>query len=458
MAQAKQQGRALIIVQNLSVPFDRRVWLECQTLVAAGYGVSVICPKGPGDPSYQLLEGVHLHKYRPAPVARGAFGYALEFLWCWVLTARLSLKVLARHGFDVIQTCNPPDTYWALAIPYKLLGKRFVYDQHDLCPEVYASRFGGDASSLLLGGLRLLEKATYRTADHVISTNSSYRKMAMTRGRKAPEAVTIVRSGPDTSRMKPAKKEPELANGRRYLACYLGVMGPQDGVELLLRAWSILVHDLGRDDCHLALLGFGDCYEDLVRQSVDLGLSDFVTFTGRADGELISRYLSSADIGVCPDPHSPLNDVSTMNKTMEYMAFGLPLVSFDLAESVVSGGDAAVFVAGDDVEAFAAAVVDLLDDPEQRWDLGVRARRRAVGVLDWRMQAAEYVGVYDRLLGLPDRHIIVLPDSESAGRFVALADRRQQDRRVGAARPFTGTVRSDDRSPSGERRAEPIAV
>ncbi|MGB8650518.1 MAG: glycosyltransferase family 4 protein [Mycobacteriales bacterium] len=440
------------------MPLDRRVWLECQTLVAAGYGVSVICPKGPDEPSYELLDGVHLHKYRPAPALGGVPGYVLEFLWCWVLTALLSVKVLARHGFDVIQTCNPPDTYWALALPYKMFGKRFVYDQHDLCPEVYASRFGDGRSSLLQRCLVLLERATYRTADQVISTNASYRRMAMTRGRKAAEDVTVVRSGPDTSRMKPGKRVPELAKGRPFLACYLGVMGPQDGVDVLLRSWSVLVHDMRRDDCHLALLGFGDCYDDLVKQSAALGLSGHVTFTGRADADLVSLYLSSADVGVCPDPHSPLNDVSTMNKTMEYMAFGLPVVSFDLAESVISAGDAAVFVDGDE-GAFAQAVSDLLDDPERRWELGVRARQRAVDVLDWRKQAAGYVGVFDKLRQLPDRHLVVLPDADEPGRFLAFGERRFGERRHPQVVP-AGHLPERRRGPTAgaDRRSQQAAL
>lgn len=426
---ASRPGRVLIVVQNLSVPFDRRVWLECQTLVAAGYGVSVICPRGPDDASYEVLEGVHLHKYRPAPTAGGLAGYALEFVWCWLMTALLSVRVLVHEGFDVLQTCNPPDTYWALALPYKLLGKRFVYDQHDLCPEVYASRFGAEQSSLLLRGLRLLERANYRAADHVISTNGSYREMALTRGHKAPAEVTVVRSGPDTSRMRPGGRDGELARGRPYLACYLGVMGPQDGVDVLLRSWAVLVHEMGRDDCHLALLGFGDCYDDLVRLATELHLDGHVTFTGRAGPEVVSHYLSSADLGVCPDPHSPLNDVSTMNKTMEYMAFGLPVVSFDLPESVVSAGEAAIFVEGDET-AFAKAVDALLDDPDRREELGARARARAVQVLDWRLQARRYVQVFDRLRKLSERDLVVLPDAVAVGRFLAFPERRHRQRRA----------------------------
>ena len=426
----------LIIVQNLPVPFDRRVWLECQTLVAAGYSVSVICPKGPGDPSYEQLEGVHLHKYRPAPQAQGVAGYACEFIWSWLFTAALSVRVLRRHGFGVIQTCNPPDTYWALALPYKLLGKRFVYDQHDLCPEVYASRFGSGASSTLLRGLRWLERATYRTADHIVSTNASYKRIAMSRGGRQDSDITIVRSGPDTSRMRAVPPLPELTNGRKYLACYLGVMGPQDGVDLLIRSWSVFVNEMGRDDCHLALLGFGDCFDALRRMTTDLGLDDHVTFTGRADAGVISSYLSTADVGICPDPHSPLNDVSTMNKTMEYMAFGLPVVTFDLQETVVSAADVAVYVPGNDPRDLAHAIAEVLDDGARREDLGARARQRAEQVLDWRMQAPAYVGVFDRVLGRQARDLIVLPDEQSPGRFHAFIDRRTGARTV--VRPTSG--------------------
>lgn len=425
---AVAQGRVLIVVQNLPVPFDRRVWMECQTLRAAGYTVSVICPKGPGDPSYELLDGVHLYKYRGAPQAEGVLGYGLEFVWSWALTALKSVKVLRENGFDVLQACNPPDTYWALALPYKLLGKRFVYDQHDLCPEVYVSRFGDRARPGLVKALRLMERATYAVADHVISTNDSYRERAMTRGRKRAEDVTIVRSGPDTSRMRPTEPEPALKNGRKHLAVYLGVMGPQDGVDGLVRTWDALVHGLGRDDCQLALLGFGDCLEPLKALTAELGLQDHVTFTGRADAAMISRYLSTADVGVCPDPHSPLNDVSTMNKTMEYMAYGLSVVTFDLPETLVSAGEAAVYVEGDAPEDLASAVAELLDDVGRREDLGERARRRAVEVLDWRVQAVEYLAAYDAVLRRPKRDVIVIPDVTAPGRFLALPERRSTPR------------------------------
>ncbi|WP_250283811.1 MULTISPECIES: glycosyltransferase family 4 protein [unclassified Frankia] len=390
--------RVLIIVQNLPVPLDRRVWLECQELVRAGYTVSVICPRGPQDPDYQELDGVHLHKYDAPKTRPGVRGYLAEFVVCWLRTARLSVRVRREIGFDVIQACNPPDTYALLAAPYKLTGTKFVYDQHDLCPEVYRSRFDRP-SDLLLRGLYLLEGITYRLADHVISTNESYRLVAMGRGRRDHADTTVVRSGPDTDRMRPGADSPDLRRGRRHLAVYLGVMGPQDGVDAVLRALDILVHKDGREDIHVALLGFGDCFEELRALSTELGLDDYVTFTGRADAVTIEKYLRTAAVGLGPDPANPLNEVSTMNKTMEYMAYGVPVVTFDLTETRVSAGYTACYVEPGDLEGFARAVTDLLDDPERRRELGRQGRERAVEVLDWRLQAPGYVAVYDHLLG-----------------------------------------------------------
>ncbi|WP_242606341.1 glycosyltransferase family 4 protein [Protofrankia symbiont of Coriaria ruscifolia] len=395
----KVNKRVLIIVQNLPVPLDRRVWLECQELVRAGYTVSVICPKGPQDPGYQELDGVRLYKYDAPTTQPGVRGYLTEFVVCWLKTARLSVRVRREIGFDVIQACNPPDTYALLAAPYKLAGAKFVYDQHDLCPEVYRSRFDRP-SPLLLRGLYLLEGITYRFADHVISTNESYRLVAMGRGGRGCDDMTVVRSGPDTDRMRPGVDSPELRRGRRHLIVYLGVMGPQDGVDSVLHVLDILVHKDGREDIHLALLGFGDCLEDLRVLSTELGLDDYVTFTGRADAATIEKYLRTAAVGLGPDPANPLNEVSTMNKTMEYMAYGVPVVTFDLIETRVSAGDAACYVEPGDLEGFARAVTDLLDDPERRSTLGRKGRERAAEVLDWCLQAPGYVAVYDHLLGV----------------------------------------------------------
>lgn len=431
----------LIIVQNLPVPFDRRVWLECQALVANGYRVSVICPKGPGDPAHQVIDGVSIHKYRPAPQADGMAGYAWEFVYCWARTAALSVRVRRQGRFDAIQACNPPDTYWALARLWRLGKVKFVFDQHDLNPELYLSRFGEPATfagRLQLRGLRWLEAQTYRAADHVISTNESYKAIATGRGRMPADEVTVVRSGPDTRQMRPVyPTEAPVVDGRRvYTLTYLGIMGPQDGVDVILDVMEELTVRRGRTDVRATLMGFGDCLEGLQRSSEERGLSDRVTFTGRADKEMIARHLSAADVGLCPDLKTPLNDVSTMNKTMEYMAYALPCVAFDLVETRVSGGEAALFVDSGDVTGFADAVERLLDDPELRTDLGMRARERVATYLDWRPQAMAYVEAYRRLVPSAIRARLVnvpLPRAGSgpdAPAYVDLDDRDELRRFV----------------------------
>ncbi|HET8595391.1 MAG TPA: glycosyltransferase family 4 protein [Intrasporangium sp.] len=392
----------LIIVQNLPVPLDRRVWLECQALVASGYEVSVICPKGPGDPSHQHLDGVYIYKYRPAPQAQGLPGFVIEFVYSWLQTARLSLKVWRRRPFEVLQACNPPDTYWALARLWRRRGVRFVFDHHDLNPELFLSRFGepkGLAQRLEYRGLLWLERMTFRTADRVTSTNDSYRAIAMRRGRRRGEDVTVVRSCPDTHAMRPIHPDGHVRKPTRFALVYLGIMGPQDGVDTVLDVMDELVHRRGREDVHAWLLGFGDCYEALQRRSEELDLTKAVTFTGRADKDMIADYLSAADVGLCPDRKTPLNDLSTMNKTMEYMAYCLPIVSFDLVETRVTAGDAALYVDSDDLPGFADAVERLLDDDQLRADLGLRGRQRVSAELDWRSQATAYVSVFDDLTG-----------------------------------------------------------
>jgi glycosyltransferase involved in cell wall biosynthesis len=404
MTRTGARTRVLIIVQNLPVPLDRRVWLECQALRAQGYEVSVICPKGPGDPAFQEIDGVHIYKYAPAPEAKGLLGFALEFTYSWLRTAWLSLRVRRRHGFDVIQACNPPDTYWLLALLWRLAGVRFVFDQHDLNPELYISRFGkptGIGGRMQLGGLVLLERNTYRMADRVISTNGSYKGIAERRGKLRPDLVTVVRSGPDTTVMRPVYPDPAIRAGADHVLAYIGIMGPQDGVENILAVMDELVHVRGRTGVRAVLMGFGDCLEDLKREATERGLDDNVVFTGRVGPAQIAQHLSSADLGLGPDLNTPLNNVSTMNKTMEYMAYGVPSVSFDLVETRVSAGDTGVFVPSGDITGFADAVEALLDDPDRRVELGLAARRRVAAELDWKPQAEAYVGVFDGLMDNP---------------------------------------------------------
>ena len=399
---AASAPHVLIIVQNLPVPLDRRVWLECRSLRSAGYEVSVICPKGPSDPGYAFHEGVHLYKYAPPREVEGALGYAWEFLYCWLRTASLSLRVRRRRRFDVIQACNPPDTYWLLARLWRASGVKFVFDHHDLNPEVFRSRFG-EPSSLLqraqLAFLYWLERRTFAAADHVISTNGSYREIALRRGNVAADDTTIVRSGPDTSVMKPSAVDPSLLRGGDSLVAYLGIMGPQDGVDGVLDVAERIVRVHGRTDVRFAMLGFGDCLEDLKRDCTRRGLDEYVSWVGRVGPPEISAYLSAATVGICPDPMSPLNNISTMNKTMEYMAYALPVVTYRLRETVVSAGECAVYVEPGDVDGLADAVLALVDDPERCAVLGRAGRSRAVEVLDWRPQSRAYLDAYTAVTG-----------------------------------------------------------
>ena len=404
--------RVLIIVQNLPVPFDRRVWLECQALTAAGYQVAVVCPKGKGDPAYQVVDGVELYKYEPYAPGGSKLSFVAEYAYSFTATAWKTFLARARGGllrgrFDVIQACNPPDIFWPLAIFFKAAEHtRFVFDHHDLCPELFESRFGG--RSLPYRGLRFLERRTHRTADHVISTNESYRQIAIERSGKQPADVTVVRTGPDPEKLRRGPAEQAQKRDRAYLAAYIGVMGPQDGVDIVVRAAAVIVHEFKRDDIAFTLIGKGDCFDELVALRDELKLQGHVEFTGRAPDDLVKKVMSTADIGLSPDPMNPLNDLSTMNKTMEYMAFELPVVAFDLRETKVSAAEAAVYVkpTGDtarDVRDYAQAIVDLIDDPELRARMGALGRARVERELAWPYQERAYLGVYNRVAPLASK-------------------------------------------------------
>lgn len=396
-------SRILIIVQNLPVPFDRRVWLECQALRSAGYEVAVVCPKGKGDPGYAVIDSVQVYKYRPYAPGGSKAGFLTEYLYSFLATGWLTLKARRAGRFAVLQACNPPDIFWPIALLLRALDRTvFVFDHHDLCPELYESRFGS-GSALPYRALLFLERRTLQTARHVISTNESYRRVALTRGGKSPADVTVVRTGPDPSRLARGEPSPELRRGRRYLAAYIGVMGPQDGVDIIVRAAAIVVHELGRADIAFTLIGSGDCYDELVALRDDLGLAGHVEFTGRAPDSQVAQILSTADIGLSPDPKNPLNDVSTMNKTMEYMAFELPVVAFDLHETRVSAGDAAVYARPNDVGEYARAIVELLDDEQRRVRLGKTGRTRVEQELAWSHQQRAYLDVYRSVVGRDHR-------------------------------------------------------
>ncbi|MEU0688893.1 glycosyltransferase family 4 protein [Streptomyces uncialis] len=384
--------RALILVENLSVPFDRRVWQECRTLRDAGWKVHVICPQGSkrDTEAEAEIDGVSIHRYPLRPATGGPAGYLREYGSALWHTARLARKV---GPVDVVHACNPPDLLFLPALWLKRRGARFVFDQHDLSPELYLSRFGR-GEDLLYRAVCALERMTYRTADIVLATNESYRDVAIRRGGRRPEEVFVVRSAPETDRFQPVPPEPELKRGKPHLLCYLGVMGPQDGVDYALRALAKLRDELGRTDWHAVFVGAGDAFDAMVELSRRLGLAEQVQFTGRIPDADLVRYLSTADVCLSPDPRNPLNDVSTMNKVLEYMAMGRPIVSFDLREARVSAGDAALYAPANDEAEFARLVALLLDDPQKRAEMGKTGQERIGGELAWRNSQASLLAAY----------------------------------------------------------------
>ena len=396
--------RILVLVENLSVPFDRRVWQECRALTEAGYRVEVICPLGTNRDAepFAEIQGVRIHRYSLTAATGGPAGYLREYSAALWRTMRIAQRLSWHEPFDVIHACNPPDLLFVIALALRSSGARFLFDHHDLVPELFESRFARGPRVLHWVSL-LLERLTFRTADAVISTNDSYRKVAITRGRLPADRVRVVRSAPDLSRFVPVEPNPALKRGKRFLACYLGVMGPQDGVDYALRALAYLHGHMRRDDLHTTFIGGGDVFEESVAMASRLGLDGLVEFTGRVPDETVQAYLSTADLCLSPDPKNPLNDVSSMNKVVEYMAMSRPVVSFDLHEARVTAGDAAVYAANNDEVRFAELIAELLDDPEGRERMGKIGRRRVESTLSWEVSRGNLLAAYDDLLARPLR-------------------------------------------------------
>lgn len=390
--------RILIIVENLSVPFDRRVWSEAKTMARAGCVVSVICPKGfNAQKSYEFVDGVHIHRHGMPFEAKRASGYPLEYGWALACEFFLSWKVLFARGFDVIHACNPPDTIFLIGGFFKFLfGKMFVFDHHDINPELYMSKFG--RKDVFYRLLVLLERLTFRTADISLATNESYRAIALSRGGMRDENVFVVRSGPDLKRIQILPPNPALRKGRRFLVGYVGVMGAQEGIDLLLESVKVIVEDFGRSDIHFGLVGGGPALEEMKALAKTLGVQDYVTFTGRASDHDLFEMLNTADVCVNPDKADEMNDKSTMNKIMEYMALSKPIVQFDLTEGRVSAAEASLYARHNDTRDMASKIVELLDDPERRAAMGAFGRRRIERDLSWEHEAPKLIGAYAALI------------------------------------------------------------
>ncbi|MCW2685607.1 MAG: putative glycosyltransferase [Mycobacterium sp.] len=390
----------LILVENFSVPRDRRVWQESQALAGAGFKVTVICPTG-SDRDLEreaVIEGVRILRYPLRAASGGPLGYVREYTVALWHTLRLAMKVRREGRIDVVHACNPPDLLFLVALALRLGGTRFVFDHHDLVPELFLSRFprGG---RILYQLTRYLERLTFATADAVISTNESYRRVATERGKLSADRVVVVRNAPDLTRFTPREPDFSLRRGKPYLLAYLGVMGHADGLDYALRVLRLLRDEIGRDDIHCILMGAGDAYDETVALSQQLGVADIVDFPGWVGDEFIQRCLSTADVCLAPDPLNAFNNVSTMMKVAEYMAMGRPIVSFDLHETRVSAGDAAVYVAANDARAFAKAIDTLLQDPERRRQMGELGRRRVEQELSWQVSRRALVRLYQQMLG-----------------------------------------------------------
>ena len=392
-----QARRVLIIVENLPAPFDRRVWQEALTLRRVGHQVSIICPTGKGcERRFEMIEGVAIYRH-PLPEARGAWGYAIEYVTALVWQMALTIWVAATRGFDVIHACNPPDTIFLIAAMFKLFGKRFVFDHHDLCPELYEAKFGQRG---VLWRVQLwLERLTFRTADVVISTNQSYRRIALGRGGRRPDQVFVVRSGPDLQQWPRPAGSRATENTRQQIG-YLGVMGEQEGLDLFLQAMRTIIQDRGRGDVRAVLVGDGSRRKAIEAEAEALGLSGHLTFTGRLPDREMQAVIGAVDVCVNPDRPSALNDQSTMNKVVEYMALGKPIVQFEGTEGRVSAAGSALYAAPGDTEDFADKMLRLLDDEGLRTRMGALGRRRVEDELAWSHQEPALLAAYDRVFAL----------------------------------------------------------
>jgi glycosyltransferase involved in cell wall biosynthesis len=388
--------RVLIVVENLPVPFDRRVWAEATTLAAHGYTVSVISPKGKGfEAEYELLDGVHVYRHDLPPEGNSAGGYLREYGSALWNELRLALKVRRERGIDVLHGCNPPDLIFLVAWAMRPFGVRYLFDHHDICPELYEAKF--EKRGLLWKAMVLFEWLTFKTASVSIATNESYAEIAGRRGGMKAEDVFVVRSGPKIEKLEIRPPKPELKKGARYLIGYVGVIGQQEGLDLLVESAEHMIRRMGREDVHFGIVGGGPALEEIQAEVRARGLEGHFTFTGRAPDDLLLDMLNTADVCVNPDRVTPMNDLSTMNKIMEYMTLAKPIVQFELKEGRASAAEASLYARPNDTVDFAEKIVGLLDDPARRAEMGRIGRERVQAALSWAHSVPNLLAAYDRI-------------------------------------------------------------
>jgi glycosyltransferase involved in cell wall biosynthesis len=388
----------LMIVENLPVPFDRRVWQEATTLAEAGYAVSVICPKGKQyQADEEILEGISIYRHSLPLEARGAAGFLKEYSAALYHQMRLAIKIWRRKPFKIVHVANPPDLMFMIALPFKLMGAKLIFDHHDLTPELYSQKF--NKRGIGRAAMQFTEWCSFKVASAVISTNLSYRQIAIDRGGKNPKDIFVVRSSPKADIMRVVDPDPELRAKAKTILGYVGIMGSQDGIDVLLDILQMLLKDHNRTDFHAVLIGDGPERDTMMARATELGLQDHVTFTGYLSGDNLYRALSAIDIGLCPDPFNEYTRRCTMNKIMEYMAFSKPLVQFDLDEGRYSAQDASLYAGPDDMEGFVTSIIRLMDHPGERKAMGEIGRRRVETDLNWSVEVPSLLAAYDRALG-----------------------------------------------------------
>ncbi len=386
-----------MLLENAPYERDGRVPSEARALAEAGYHVSVISQPFRRHKWRREMDGVEVYEYPRPPSGNGAFGFVLEYVYSMLAALMLTLVVWWREGFDVIHAHNPPDTYVLIALLFKPLGKRFVFDHHDLAPEMYMALSGGRGNGLVYRALVGMERLSCRAADHIIATNQSYKRLEIERDGATPDRITVVRNGPNLARLQPVAPDPALRQKAGTLIGYVGVLGKQDGLDYLIRAMAHLVYDLKRTDVVCIVIGRGVALADLKYMTMRLELDEHIWFTGYVPDDTLVRYLSTVDICVDPDPANAFTDRSTMMKMYEYMALGKPIVAFDLTEHRETARDAALYVPPNNELEFARAIAALMDNPARRAAMGAYGRRRVETELDWRYSVPHLIEAYDKL-------------------------------------------------------------